>query len=157
MSFAVGFFPLLYVATALAYMLLALPVGLLADRLGRPAVFLGGYVVLLITYSSLLFPVQGPLWLLAYLLLLGAYYAATDGVLMAIASVYLAEDRRAGGLGLLTTATSLARLCSSMLFGLLWTWWGVESAVTLFGVALVLALLGSAVPLIRSQKGISDA
>ena len=40
-DFDTGFFPLLYVATALVYMLLAVPVGALGDRVGRVRVFLG--------------------------------------------------------------------------------------------------------------------
>ena len=42
-----SFFPLLFVGTALVYMLLAVPAGRLADRIGRGKVFLGGYVLLL--------------------------------------------------------------------------------------------------------------
>ena len=43
-EFDTGFFPLLYVATALVYMLLAVPVGVLGDRIGRVRVFLGGCI-----------------------------------------------------------------------------------------------------------------
>jgi hypothetical protein len=74
-----------------------------------------------------------------YLLLFGAYYAATDGVLMAIASSYLAEDVRASGLALLTTVTSLARFFGSVLFGALWTWKGADAATA----TLLLGLLGA--------------
>ena len=45
-----------------------------------------------------------------YLGLLGAYYAATDGVLMALASAVVPDELRASGLALLVTATSIARL-----------------------------------------------
>ena len=56
LGFDVGLFPLLYVGTALAFMLLAVPVGRLADRVGRGRVFLGGYVALLAVYGVLLRP-----------------------------------------------------------------------------------------------------
>ena len=39
-------FPLLFVGTALVYMLLAVPAGRLADRVGRGRVFVGGYALL---------------------------------------------------------------------------------------------------------------
>ena len=42
-----GFFPLFYVITAAAYMLLSIPAGRLADRTSRSRVFLGGYGALL--------------------------------------------------------------------------------------------------------------
>src|SRR5262249_10227138 len=40
LDFEPRFLPLLYVGTALIYMLLAVPLGLLADRIGKQAVFL---------------------------------------------------------------------------------------------------------------------
>lgn len=153
LSFNVGLFPLLYVATALVYLLLAVPVGQLADRFGRVRVFVGGHVLLLIVYSSLLLPTVGYLELAAYLLLYGAYYAATDGVLMAVASAELPPGVRTSGLALLTTATSLARLSASVLFGAIWTWWSVEASVVLFAAGLSIAILATAFVLSRSGTG----
>jgi hypothetical protein len=72
--------------------------------------------------------------------LFGAYYAATDGVLMAQASANLPTWLRSSGLAILTTATGLARLLASLMFGLLWTWWGVNVAIAIFMTALTLAL-----------------
>jgi MFS family permease len=140
MSFSVGLFPLLYVVTALIFMLLAVPVGRLADRVGRGQIFFGGYALLLLVYLSLLLPSAGWLDVCITLPLFGAYYAATDGVLMAQASAMLPARLRGSGLALLTTATGLARLLASTLFGLLWTWWGVNAAVVLFMVALALVV-----------------
>jgi hypothetical protein len=141
LSFGVGFFPLLYVGTALVYLLLAVPAGRLADRIGREQVFIGGYVLLLLGYAVFLLPVASPAQLVAVLALLGAYYAATDGVLMALASAVLPGELRTSGLALLTTATGLARLLASVLFGALWTWRGVETAGILYGGGLLAAIL----------------
>jgi MFS family permease len=152
LNFGVGFFPLLYVTTALIYMLLAIPIGRLADRFGRGRVFVGGYALLLLVYTSLLLPTIGLFEVFVYLVLFGAYYAATDGVLMALASTILPPDLRTRGLALLTTATSLSRLFASVLFGLLWTWWGVEMAVSLFAVALIVAILFTAITLARTRN-----
>src|SRR5204863_6603772 len=119
LNFSLGYFPLLYVATALIFMLLAVPVGRLADRVGRGLVFVGGYVLLLLVYVSLLLPVEGSFGVFPSLLMLGAYYAATDGVLMALASANLPVELRTSGLALLTTSTGSARLLSSIFFGIL--------------------------------------
>src|SRR5690606_35368020 len=107
LDFNVGFFPLLYVATALIFMLLAIPMGQLADRVGRGRVFVGGYLVLLSVYGLLLLPWYGAAQVIIYLVLLGVYYAATDGVLMAIGSMLLPEDLRSSGLALLSTVTNV--------------------------------------------------
>jgi MFS family permease len=157
LDFNLGFFPLLYVATALVYMLLAVPVGRLADRIGRGRVFAGGYALLLLIYASLLLPWMEPPLVAIYLALLGVYYAATDGVLMALASAVLPEELRTSGLALLTTITSLGRLLASILFGLLWTWRGIEIAILAFVAGLVVALLLTIGFLALSKSGISDA
>ena len=155
LDFQVGFFPLLYVATAAVYMVLALPVGLLADRIGRTRVFIASYLLLLFAYSALLLPSAGTAEVVGYLVLLGAYYAGTDGVLMALASARLPEDLRTSGMALLMTVSNLARLVASILFGWLWTWRGVEFAVVVFGSGLVVAIALSAF-LLRSGKGGCD-
>jgi hypothetical protein len=132
--------PLLFVGTALSYMLLAIPVGRIADHLGRGRVFVGGYLLLLPVYASLLLPAFGIALLPLYLLLVGCYYAATDGVLMALASALLPERLRGSGLALLVTATSLGRLLASVILGAIWTWVGLETAVLVFGIGLLLAM-----------------
>jgi MFS family permease len=156
LDFNIGIFPLLYVATALIFMLLAVPAGRLADRIGRGRVFVGGYVLLLGVYALLLLPWLGTAQVVLSLGLLGAYYAATDGVLMALGSAVLPEELRTSGLALLTTATSLARLAASVLFGLLWTWRGLEVAVAVFAVGLLTAMLLTVVVLIRGKVRVSD-
>jgi MFS family permease len=77
----------------------------------------------------------------ANLILLGAYYAATDGVLMALAGALLPVAQRASGMALLITGTNLMRLAGSILFGVLWTWRGVGFAITLSLAAMVVAML----------------
>ena len=152
MSFSVGLFPLLYVITALIFMVLAIPVGRLADRVGRGKVFIGGYILLLCVYMLLLLPSTGWLDVCLTLPLFGAYYAATDGVLMAQASAILPAWLRSSGLALVTTATGLARLLASMLFGLLWTWGGVNVAIVIFMSALALGIVLAAVVLRRTEE-----
>ena len=147
LQFSVGFLPLLYVATALAFMALAVPVGRLADRAGRARVFVGGYALLLLGYSSLLLPTLGPLAVAGYIVLFGAYYAATEGVLMALASAVVPAAVRTSGLAVVTTATSLARLLASVAFGALWTWRGMEAAVLAFSAILAAAIAFAAIAL----------
>jgi hypothetical protein len=109
-----------------------------------------GYALLLLVYGVLWLPPLGLWEVLGCLFLFGAYYAATDGVLMALASAALPGHLRGSGLALLTTVVALSRLCASVLFGALWTVWGVQAALALFGLGLVAALVLAVVVLARA-------
>lgn len=77
-------------------------------------------------------------WLLTILVLVlhGTFYAATDGVLMALGGPVVPADRRAGGMALLQTGQSLGRLFASVGFGAVWTLWGMDNALVLAAAAL---------------------
>jgi MFS family permease len=151
-DFGIEFFPLLFVGSALAYMLLAIPAGRLADRLGRVRVFLMGHLVLVALYVLLLSPGLGAVAVVLALALLGAFYAATDGVLMAQASVVLPERLRASGLALLMTGTTLARLVASLAFGAAWTAFGLQTAIAVFAGGLAAAIVWAALVLRSSAE-----
>ena len=144
-GFSPGLFPLLYVGTSGCYLLLAVPAGWLADRVGRHRAFLSGYGLLAAAYAATMPSGLGLPGVAACLLLLGAHYALTDGVLAAFASGRLPPARRGSGLALVTTAASLARLLASVLFGVLWMRFGAAPAVTVFLFTLVAAMTIAAV------------
>jgi MFS family permease len=145
-------FPLLFVGSATTYMVLAVPMGKLADRFGRGRVLLGGYALLITVYATLLAPMSGWVVLFLALGLLGCYYAATDGVLMALGSSVVPDEVRGSGLALVGTVTNIARLLASVAFGALWTLWGLHNAIACFGVALVAATALAAVLLARTRE-----
>ena len=139
--------PLLYAGTATAYLVLAAPFGRLADRVGRARVFLIGQALMIAVYAGIVW-VEIELWTLVLCLLLhGAYYAATDGVMAALVSGATRADVRASGLAALTTATSLARLAGSVVVGVVWSWRGPETVVILALVSTMAALIVSAATL----------
>ena len=135
-DFDASIFPLLYVGTALVFMVLAVPVGRLADRVGRPRVFLGGYGFLFALYLTLQVAPSGVALLPLSLIALGLFYASTDGVLAAIGSTLAPEHLRGTGLAVLGTATGLARFAASIAFGALWSLSGVDTALLVFTIAL---------------------
>ncbi|GAB2816022.1 MFS transporter [Lentzea nigeriaca] len=141
---AFGWFPLLAVGTSLVYLLLAAPLGALADRVGRLKVMLCGYVALTAVYLLLHGPLGGWPLLVLVVLLYGVFYAATDGVLMALAGPVLPERLRTTGIALIQSGQALAYLGSSVLFGLAWQFWSPETATRIAAAAVVLALLTTA-------------
>ncbi|WP_329624095.1 MFS transporter [Streptomyces sp. NBC_01255] len=133
-------FPFLPLAAAGVYLLLAVPAGRLADRVGRRRPFLYGHGALLLAYGLLLAPVPDVLLVGGVLVLIGTFYAATDGVLMALTGPFLTEGRQAGGLALVQTAQALARLGAAVAFGAVWTASGPEAALVAALLALAAAL-----------------
>jgi MFS family permease len=149
--------PLLYVGTACAYLGLAVPFGRLADRVGRAPVFMMGQVFMIAVYVVITW-IGLSFWTLALCLLLhGAYYAATDGVLVAMISAVTRTEVRASGLAALTTATSLARLCGSVIVGVVWSWRGPEAVVMVALAGTLASLIWSAITLTRSGTGSYEA
>ncbi|NEA47385.1 MFS transporter [Streptomyces sp. SID10815] len=129
-------FALLPLGTAVAFLLLAVPLGRLADRVGRWHVFLAGHGALLLAYALLLTSWHGTALPYAVLLLHGSFYAATDGVLMAAASAGVPPELRSSGLALVQTGQATARFVCSLGFGAAWTLWGDRTALTVSAAAL---------------------
>jgi MFS family permease len=115
-------------------------------------VFLFGHGLLLLLYASLITAATHSASVIFAVVLLGGYYAATDGVVVALASEFLPVGLRGSGLALLATATSVSRLVASISFGWIWTMWGRETAIVLFGVALGLGVTITAVAFQRDKS-----
>lgn len=152
LNFAAGSFPLLYVLTSLGFLLFAIPAGRIADRAGRFPVFVCGYAVLILMYALLLWAPPSFFVLVLVIVLLSAYYAATEGVLMALGSAILPESVRTTGLAVLTTATAVARFGASLVFGVVWTRVGVRPAVSFFMVGLLVAIAIAYFALPRTER-----
>ncbi|MGW1379111.1 MFS transporter [Streptomyces sp. NPDC002446] len=152
LDFAVSWFPLLPLGAAAVYLLLAVPAGRLGDRIGRRVPFLCGHLALLAGYVLLLTTGAGPVLLVGVLLLLGVFYAATDGVLMALAGPVLPAARRASGMALLQTGQALCRLLAAAGFGAAWTLWGIRPALVVAVLALTAAVAAAAALLPRRDR-----
>lgn len=139
---AAGLFPLLYVGANIGYLVLALPLGRLADRVGRARVFVGGHVALALAYLAAGSPFGGVATTVVVLLLIGTFYAATDGVLAALVSRLVSPEVRGSGIAAAQTVVALTRFVSAIAFGGLWMLIGPSNALL-----LVAGLLVAAIPL----------
>jgi MFS family permease len=147
------YLPLLPLGTAVVFLSAAVPVGWVADRIGRWPVFFAGHLLLLGVYLVLLAGGGGVPMLVVGLLLHGLFYAATDGVLMAYAGPLVPEALRASGLAVVQTGQAVARLLSSVLFGVLLTVLTMKSAMWIVFLAFLFALVGAA--MLVGRKGFS--
>ncbi|MBL1087555.1 MFS transporter [Streptomyces actinomycinicus] len=134
-------FPLLPLATAAAFLLLAIPVGALADRVGRRATFLAGHMALLAVYGLLAAtPATTVAVVPAVLILHGLFYAGTDGVLAAAAGEAVPTVQQGSGIAVVGSGQALARIVGSLGFGAAWSSWGERTAVVLAAAGLCLSL-----------------
>jgi MFS family permease len=142
-DFAAQWFPLLYVGTNVAFLALAIPFGRLSDRAGRARVFVFGHVALVAAYLVAARPMADIAATILCLVLLGAFYAATDGVLAALAAQFTPAAARATGIAATQTVVAIGRFVSASAFGLLW--YAIGSAAAMLVAA---GLLAVAIPLV---------
>jgi MFS family permease len=143
-AFSVQWFPLLYVGTNAAFLVFAVPLGRLADHWGRVPVFLAGHLALLACYLLAVVPLGGTFATLGCLVLLGLFYAATDGVLAALVSQLAPPDRLGTALGTAQTVVAVSRMAAAACFGLLWYVLGPGAAAACVAGLLALALPAAA-------------
>jgi Na+/melibiose symporter-like transporter len=149
-------FPLLFVGSAAAYLLMAIPLGRLADRFGRGRVFLGGHAVAVVGYLLLWLLPPGPGLVAGVLTLVGMYYAATDGVLPALTAPLVPEAVRASGIAGVQTVMAVGSMASAALFGGVWARFSQQTAVAVFAIALAVAVL-LALRLLRAEPASAPA
>ena len=149
-------FPLFYVGTSISTALFAVPAGRAADRVGRAPILLVGYGFLAIAYTVTLVAASATSAVVC-LLFLGAYYAATDGVLAAMTAAELPAEARGSGLAVLATVANVARLLASVSFGALWSALGMQSATWIYLAALGAAIAASFLVLTWAWQRTPDA
>lgn len=160
-GFAAKWFPLMYVGTNIAYLALAIPIGRIADRVGRARVLVLGHLALLLTYLSAALPLTGtaPTGTIAVLLslvLLGTFYASTDGMMAAVAGRLVGPEVRASGIASAQTVVVLARLAASTGFGVLWYAVGPHRAL-LVVAGVLLVVIPFALAIARDLDARADA
>ena len=158
-DFAALWFPLLYDGTNVAFVAYAIPFGRLADHIGRARVFVFGHLALLGAYAVAVAPVADVAATIACLLLLGAFYATTDGVLAALAAELTTPETRATGIAAAQTTVAIARFAAAAGFGVLWFAIGAEAATIVVALLLAVVIPSAAVllgPVLRSERGPSS-
>ncbi len=139
-DFAAQWFPLFYVGTNVAFLALAIPLGRLADRVGRARVFVFGHVALLAAYVIAALPVADVGATVLCLVFLGAFYAATDGVLAALAAQLTTPETHGTGIAAAQTVVAVTRFVAASGFGILWYAVGRETSVLIVAGLLVVAI-----------------
>jgi MFS family permease len=141
-GFSDQFVPLLFVGTAFVFLATAPFVGARAAVFGYEKTFILGYALLAVVYAWFALGSLSTLpEMLAIVVLFGLHYAATDGVLAALAVQRLPLAVRTTGLAAVTTVTGLTRIASSTCFGWLWQSQGQTAAALVFATGMALCVV----------------
>lgn len=132
----VAFIPLVYLASSVVSVLLAIPIGSLSDKIGRERILIVGYLIYAIVYYG--FGVTTSVGaVVALFALYGLYSAATDGIQKAFVSDMIDPNKRGTGLGIYNALLGITLLPASLIAGLLYD--NVNSSVPFyFGAATAL-------------------
>jgi MFS family permease len=134
-------FPLLFVGTALSYLVAVFPIGILADRVGRVRLLIPAHVPLLAIYLLLWWSsTPSTAMVVACLVAHGVYYAMTDGVYAAAAAAVTPASIRGRGIGAVTFGVATGRFVASLVFGALWLRLGLDDALAVATAGLLVAL-----------------
>ena len=149
----------LFAGSATVFMLTASFIGRLADRTAPLRLFIGSYAVLWVLYVAWMALVQvfpqaiapsitGTTSLsatqvslsLGIVVLMGLFYGANEGILMASLVRQLPSQVLTTGLALFTTVQGLVKIASSTLYGWMWQTYGTPTANAVFALGLTLAM-----------------
>ena len=92
-----------------------------------------GHLALVGAYLCSVLPTSTAAATVGTLFLLGTFYAATDGVVAALAGRLVPVQARTSGIAAAQTVVALARMCASAGFGLLWWLLGPGAAMITVG------------------------
>jgi MFS family permease len=135
----VAYVPLLWGAFHVVKSALSTPAGILSDRWDRRKVVVAGWIVYAGTYAAW-GVVRGPAWMVGLFLVYGLYAAATEGVERALVADFVPTERRGTAYGWFHLVVGISALPASVLFGLLYKWYGAQAA---FGASASLAIAAS--------------
>jgi MFS family permease len=146
----------LFAGSATVFMLTAIGFGRVADRYNPMKLFIGAYCGLLLLYvlwivwsSIYTDPSQAALsWeniavAVTIVVLVGFFYGASEGILVAGLVKQLSPAVLTTGLALFTTVQGVVKIISSTLYGWLWQAFSTSGAIQLFTCGLTLCILGA--------------
>jgi MFS family permease len=111
-----------------------------SDRIGRRAVIAIGWLVYAVVYAGFAVS-RGLPALIAWFLVYGFYFGFAEGTEKALVADLAPVSRRGTAFGIFNAVTGLGALAASVLFGIVWNWFGAPVA---FAVGAGLALVATA-------------
>jgi predicted MFS family arabinose efflux permease len=133
--------PLLWAMLHVSKVVSSLFGGHLSDTLGRRRLIVSGWILYAAVYAGFAFVSHEiSVWIL--FLIYGIYFGLAEGAEKALVADLVKPDQRGTAYGLYNLAFGVTVLPASLMMGMLWKWWGPETAF------LVSAILGATAALL---------
>ncbi len=132
--------PLLWMVLHFSKVLSSLAGGSLSDRFGRKAVIITGWVIYALVYVGFAFVNENwQAWVL--FAVYGTFFGLTEGVEKALVADLVEDEKRGTAYGLYSLAYGITVFPASLLFGFLWTGFGVQTAFLVSAAISILAAI----------------
>lgn len=119
--------PLLWMTLHFSKVVCSLIGGELSDRIGRKKLIFAGWIVYAFVYAGFAFASTAwHAW--ALFVIYGAYFGMTEGTEKAMVADMVEEEKRGTAYGFYNLAFGITVFPASLLFGLIWSEWGVAPA-----------------------------
>lgn len=141
--------PLLWMVLHFSKVFSSLAAGDLSDRFGRKVMIVTGWALYALVYVSFAF-IDAAWQAWALFAVYGAFFGMTEGVEKALVADLVEDEKRGTAFGLYNLAYGITVFPASLLFGLLWSQFGVETA---FITSAVISIVAAALLLGIKTKG----
>ncbi len=121
------FIPVLWAGFNLVKFVISTPGGALSDKIGRRPVIITGWLIYAVIYAAFAFA-STALHITLIFAGYGVYYALTEGVERAFVADLVPAEVRGTAFGIYNAVIGVAALPASVLFGLIWKYYGTEAA-----------------------------
>ena len=130
--------PLLWMVLHFSKVLSSLAGGNLSDRFGRKGVIMTGWLLYAVVYVMFAF-INAPWQAWVLFAVYGAFFGFTEGVEKALVADMVEDEKRGTAYGLYNLAYGITVFPASLLFGFLWTSYGVQTAFIVSACISILA------------------
>jgi len=133
------FVPLMWAGIHVVKSAVSFVSGSWSDRVGRRAVITTGWIVYAIVYAGFAFSTSLAA-LLTWFIVYGFYFGFAEGTEKALVADLAPASHRGTAFGIYNAVTGFGALAASVVFGVVWSWFGAAIA---FGVGAALATVAT--------------
>ncbi len=136
--------PILWMVLHFSKVVTSLIGGDLSDKVGRKKLIVSGWIVYALVYAGFAF-IDSPWQAWALFIIYGAYFGLTEGAEKALVADLVVDEKRGTAYGFYNLAFGITVFPASLLFGWLWTSFGVSTAFMVsagISILAAVAMLG---------------